>query len=295
MKISIIIPNWNGEGFLADCLSSLKKVNYNNFNVVVVDNGSQDNSVGLIEKNYPSIDVIKNKKNLGFATACNQGIKKAFSHGADAILLLNNDTIVDQDFLSKMAEALDGEKVGIVGSKIYYHDEPKKIWFAGGRYIWWRASGQHKFWMKDEKDNLEGVKDSDFITGCSLLIRKEVFEDIGYLYEPYFLTVEDLDFSILAKKAGWKIKVALDSKIWHKVSFSRDGEFSFSNGYYGTRNRLYFAFRRTNNYLAGIFLLFIVVPLRIIQWTIQRKNKMLYGMILGVKDFFFNRMGKFDN
>ncbi|MDA3840722.1 MAG: glycosyltransferase family 2 protein [Patescibacteria group bacterium] len=293
MKISVIIPNWNGKNFLGDCLDSLRKVNFDNFDTIIVDNGSLDGSLDLISNNYPEVILVKNSENLGFSAACNQGIKYAFDNGAEAALLLNNDTVVDPDFITKMVEALEDDKVGIVGSKIYYYDEPKKIWFAGGRYIWWRVSGQHKLWMRDENKVLIGEEEADFITGCSMLIRKEVLEDIGYLFEPYFLTVEDLDFSILAKKAGWKIKVALDSMIWHKVSFSRDGEFSFSNGYYGTRNRLYFAFKRINNYIGGFFLLFIVVPIRIIQWTIQGKNKMVYGMILGVRDFLLGKMGKY--
>ncbi len=293
MKISIIIPNWNGKIFLGDCLESLKKLKFNNYKIIVVDNGSSDGSVDFIKENYPNVLVISNNKNFGFSAACNQGIKKALDNGAEAALLLNNDTVVDPDFLDKMSETLKDDKVGIVGSKIYYFDEPKKIWFSGGDYIKWRSSGQHRYWMKNDNNYLGGVKDSDFITGCNMLIRKEVFDDIGFLYEPYFLTVEDLDFSVLAKEKGWKIKVNLDAKIWHKVSFSREGEFSFSNGYYGTRNRLFFAFKRTNNFFGGIVLLLFVIPIRLIQWTIQRKNKMVYGMILGVKDFFLNKMGEY--
>ena len=147
--------------------------------------------------------------------------------------------------------------------EVYCYCQPKKIWFGGG----------------------------DFITGCVTLIRKEVFEDIGYLYEPYFLTIEDLDFSWFAQKAGWKIKVNLDSCIWHKVSSSRAGEFSFSNGYYDTRNRLFFAFKRTHNFIGGCVLLFLVLPIRIIQWFLTGHFKMAEGTILGCFDFFRNRLG----
>jgi GT2 family glycosyltransferase len=289
-KVSIVIPNWNGAKYLEECLNSLKEIAYDNYLVVVVDNGSLDNSVSVIKKKYGQVTVIENKENLGFAAAVNQGIKFSINEGCDYVLLLNNDTKVAPDFLDKMLEVFKEEKVGIVGAKIYYYDEPDKIWFAGGRFIKWRASGQHVNWMGGDKPELRGAVDSDFITGCAMLIKKEVFDDIGFFYEPYFLTVEDLDFCYQAKRNGWQIKVALDAKIWHKVSFSRQGEFSFSNGYYGTRNRLYFAFRRTKNCFGGLMLLLVVLPIRILQRSLQGNWQMVKATFLGIKDFFSNKM-----
>ncbi len=290
-KVAIVIPNCNGEGYLKECLKSLNRINYNNFSIVMVDNGSSDNSIQMVKNNFPDVVVITNNKNLGFAGACNQGIKYALENKAGYILLLNNDTIVDPYFLDKMVLAAEENKVGIVGAKIYYFNKPKKIWFAGGKFIKWRSSGKHNYWMKNESKELTGIIDSDFITGCAMLIKKDVFADIGYFYEPYFLTVEDLDFCYLAKKSGWEIKVALDAKIYHKVSFSRQGEFSFSNGYYGTRNRLCFSFRRNNNYLGGFILLFIILPIRLVQWFVQAKFSMIQGAIIGVVHFFKGKMG----
>lgn len=291
MKVVVIIPNWNGQKFLADCLNSLSKITWPNYEIIIVDNSSTDGSVDFIKKNYPSIFLIENKENLGFAAACNQGIKLALKHGTDYILLLNNDTIVAHDFLEKMVTTAESDKkIGIVGAKIYYDDEPKKIWFAGGDFIWWRVSGKHRFWQKLDKPESAGIRLSDFITGCVMLIKKEVFFDIGFFYEPYFLSVEDLDFCWRAKKKGWKIVVNLDAKIWHKVSSSRLGEFSFSNGYYGTRNRLFFAFKRLKNFLSGFVFLLAVLPARLIQWLILGKCQMAKGTIFGIKDFFLGKM-----
>ena len=102
MTVYIIIPNWNGKNFLGDCLKSLEGVEYDNFRIVVVDNGSTDGSVEYIGENYPEVIVLQNSKNLGFAAACNQGIKYSLKKGADFVLLLNNDTVVAPDFLEKM-------------------------------------------------------------------------------------------------------------------------------------------------------------------------------------------------
>jgi len=114
--------------------------------------------------------LIENKENLGFAGGCNRGIKWALKYGADYILLLNNDTVVATDFLDKMVEtAEEDKKTGIVGSKIYYYDQPKKIWFGGGDFIKWRASGKHRFWQKKRFSKIIGSSKSDFITGlCDL-------------------------------------------------------------------------------------------------------------------------------
>ncbi len=292
-KVLIIIPNWNGLEFLPDCLESLFKINYQNFLVCLVDNGSTDDSISFVAKNFPQVYILKNKENLGFAAACNQGIKYGLDREDDYILLLNNDTVVTADFLEKMVAAAKDDKTGIVGAKIYYFDQPEKIWFAGGKFIKWRASGQHVSWQKLDLPAWQGNRNTDFITGCVMLIKKQVFKNIGMFYEPYFLSVEDLDFCWRAKKNGWKIKVVLDARVWHKVSSSRFGEFSFSNGYYGTRNRLGFAFKRTKNYLGGLVLLFLVVPIRLIQWFIDGKPEMAQGMILGVRDFFSGKSGKY--
>ena len=293
-KIFIVIPNWNGAGYLKECLESLKKIDYPSYKVVLVDNGSEDNSIAVAEKLFPGLFTIKNAQNFGFARAVNQGCKLAVAEGADGVLLLNNDTVVKPDFLTRLVKVMDRDpRVGIVGGKILYFIEPYRIWFAGGDFVHWRVSGKHRYWTKRDCSELNGVLDSDFITGCLMLIRKNVFNEIGYFFEPYFLSVEDLDFCYLAGKRGWKIKVELDAEILHKVSLSREGEFSFSNGYYGTRNRLYFAFRRTRNYTGGLVLLFMVLPIRIVQWTLQKRFPMIKGTVLGVRDFFLNKMGQY--
>lgn len=291
--VFIVIPNWNGFTFISECLNSLQQVDYESLNIIVVDNGSSDGSISMLRDKYPGVTVLCNDDNFGFAAACNKGIGYSIEHGADFVLLLNNDTVVAPDFLSKMVGVIESdERVGIVGSKILYFDDPQKIWFAGGDFVRWRASGKHRSWMKIDNDNLSGVVGSDFVTGCNILIRREVFDDVGFLYEPYFLTVEDLDFCVTARDKGWKIMVNLDAEIFHKVSLSRDGEFSFSNGYYGTRNRLFFAFRRSRYYFAGLILLLVILPIRFVQWGIDGKIDMVRGAFYGVCDFFYGKMGE---
>jgi len=186
-KISIVIPNWNGQRFLADCLDFLSKINWPDYQVIVVDNGSTDGSSEFIRNDFPQVILIENRENRGFASACNQGIKWGLKCGADYVLLLNNDTVVAPDFLTKMAEAAEAdEKVGIVGAKIYYFDQPEKIWFAGGDFIQWRASGKHRFWQKQNSAELGGVEPSDFVTGCAMLVKNKFFRILAVFMNRIF-------------------------------------------------------------------------------------------------------------
>jgi GT2 family glycosyltransferase len=293
-KVAIVIENWNGEGYLKECLGSLMNVNYENFYIILVDSGSFDNSVLMIEQKFPRVIIIKNEENLGFSSAVNQGIKRAINDGSEFILLLNNNTVVDPDFLTRMVKVLKKEeKVGIVGCKIYYFTEPNKIWFAGGDFIEWRMAGKYRYRLEKEENRLSGVHDSDFITSCCLLIRSKVLERVGYLHEPYFLGFEDLDFCYQAAKYGWDIKVNLDAKIYHKVSLVGEGETFSLNGYYRTRNRLYFAFVRAKKYFAGFVLLLIIFPARILQGSLEGNWQISKGILLGIRDFLRSRMGKY--
>lgn len=294
-KVSIIIPNWNGEKFIFDCLESLEKVEYGNFSIIVVDNGSNDNSVAILDEKYSEIIVLRNAENLGFSAACNRGIKYALNAGANFVLLLNNDTVVSPDFLKKIVKAGEKNEIGIVAPKICFFNHPNVIWCAGGRFVRWRASCKFLHGRENDRRELSGIRECDYVTGCAMLIKREVFNDVQFFFEPYFLTVEDVNFCYDAKKFGWKTVVDFDSCIWHKVSSSQKGEFSFSNGYYGTRNRLFFAFKVMKNYFGGVFLLFIILPVRIIQWTLEGKYQMVKGIISAIRDFLRGKMGKINS
>ena len=139
-KVYVVIVNWNGRDDTIECIKSVKNISYPNFEIILVDNGSKDNSIDSIKEIFKDINYIENKKNLGFAEGNNIGIRLALNNDAEYIWLLNNDTIVHQDALSAMVDV--GERIpesGILGSKIYYYDKPDFIWFAGATIDWKRA------------------------------------------------------------------------------------------------------------------------------------------------------------
>ncbi len=209
-KVFIIILNYNGKDVVSRCLSSVFKINYPNFEVVFVDNNSTDGSLEAARRNFSKANFIKNEENLGFGAGNNIGFRFALERRADFVLALNYDTEVDADFLTKLiAVASQDEKIGIL-SPVIFDGYTKQVWFSGGEIDWLKMSTQH--WKNVQtKDYWE----SDFITGCSMLIRAEVCKEIGLFDEDYFLYWEDADFSLRAKKAGFKAVVVSASWVDH--------------------------------------------------------------------------------
>jgi len=256
--VSIIIPNWNGIKDTQECLESLKNLDYSNYEIIIVDNGSEDDSVEILNANYPLIKVIENEANLGFAKANNQGILEARGY---YILLLNNDTVVDKRFLSELVKTIEiNNEIGIVGPKMYYYDDPHRLWAAGGGRLNW-YTGRIKILGRNESDDgqYDETKDVDFIAGCALLTKKALFKRIGCLNEKYFAYYEDTDWCIRANENGYKSVYVPTSKIWHKVSASAINIGGFYR-YYNTRNRFWFLrnHKSSNRYLIFLIYFFII-------------------------------------
>jgi hypothetical protein len=294
-KVYIIILNWNGCDDTIECIESLKKVDYPNFTVLVVDNASSDNSIDVIPRKYRDVAFIEVKKNLGFAGGNNIGIKYALDHGAEYILLLNNDTTVEPNFLTEMVKVAQSDtKIGIVGSKIYFYSEPARIWFAGGKLNWLRTKGMHPDYLKiDNKERpAEHPKKVDYITGCCLLIKKDVVKKIGLMSEDYFLYYEDVDWCLRARKAGWRIIFAPAAIIYHKQSQSTR-ERSFPYIYYHSRNGLILGSRfgaTTLTYLLSIW----IFAKQLIKLFIGYNELWARPVIKGVVDFWLRKRGKLE-
>lgn len=134
-KVSIIVLNWNRLMDTSECLETLQKVEYENKEIIVVDNGSSNGSQDYIRRNYHDIMLVENTENLGFAEGNNKGIQLALRNGADYVFLLNNDTIVDRNVIEELIEVAETDiLIGFLGPKIYYYNEPNRIWSAGGDY-----------------------------------------------------------------------------------------------------------------------------------------------------------------
>ncbi len=351
-KVAIIILSWNGWQDTVECLESLQKIDYPCYEIIVVNNGSTDDSMEMIRKwaegsmpidtkfvsfNHTSkpvrciqyerelaeeggdrrekefdklppnrkLTIICTRENLGFAGGNNVGIRYALRKGDfNYFLILNNDTVVAPDFLTRMVQTGEtGEKLGIIGGRIYYYDNPQRIWYGGGRMDLRKALSYHEYYKKTEAElereinlkRLEKVAEATFITGCLMLIRKELLEDVGLLREDYFLSVEDTDFCYRALKKHWQMRINLEAKIWHRVAPSKGGEASSVNTYYKTRNRLFFAFENIEGIERKLVFLFFFIfssLIRMSVWAISGRMQVVKGTVIGVRDFIRGRRGK---
>lgn len=290
-KIGIIIVNYNGEKYTNDCIKSVLKSSYQNYLVIVVDNASTDNSVRLLEEFNNKIVIIKNNENLGFSGANNIGIKYALENECEYVLLLNNDTEIDKELIKNMVDASIKNNNAIISPKIYYYDEPNKIWSAGGGLNWKKGLSFHYGQDEVDKGQFDQQKEIDFATGCCILIHKSVFDKIGFLAEEYFLYFEDTDFCVRAKRAGIKIIYEPKAKLWHKVSSTTGGEESLITLYYGNRNRLYFNNKFNNkNKLYWLSYFYITRLIKFLNWTIKGKIEKIKIISEAIYDYRNGKM-----
>jgi len=220
-RVEIIILSWNGREDTLECLASLAKIDYDNYRITVVDNGSTDGLAGGITGKFPQVNYIYSPVNLRFAGGNNLALKRGLNTETDYFLLLNNDTVVEAGFLREMVKAGEADdRIGLVGAKMYYYDQPDTLWFAGGIADIRRAYMRHLGIGRRDNGSFDKAGEMTFLNGACLLIKAGVLKDIGLLDEDYFLYGEDLDFCLRAAKAGWKLYYQPSAKIRHKVSRS---------------------------------------------------------------------------
>jgi GT2 family glycosyltransferase len=275
-KVSVIILNYNGALDTIDCLISLSKCTYPNFNIIVVDNLSSDDSMFILKEyifeNYENhidstklakvktsctkkteITLIQSGINGGYGFGNNIGIKCALADSADYVLILNNDTIVEPDFLGPLlTSAEEDPTVGIVSSKILYNHDRTKIWFNGGRYSPLSAKIEHINFNETDYGQ-SANQDINFISGCLWLIPARIFEKVGLINDSYFMYMEDLEFCQRVIANGFKLRVNSNSIIYHKVGVSSGGQFSKFSVSYRVQNYFIFCFENFNSKLLCYF------------------------------------------
>lgn len=215
--ISVIIPNWNGIDLLKGCLPSLKNQSFQDFEIILVDNGSTDSSIPWTHMNYPEVIVIELKKNMGFSKAVNYGIKKA---KGDLIALLNNDVVVDKNWLFELNRALSTHQVDFCASKVLFLGKDNLINSCGDSY---GVDGRARNIGFLEKDNGQ-YREKRLVFGasaCASIYRKGLFNEIGLFDPDFFLVYEDVDFSFRAQLAGFKCLYVPEARAYHLGSVTR--------------------------------------------------------------------------
>lgn len=315
IHVSVILLNWNGKDDTLDCLKSLQDLSYPNYDIIVIDNGSTDDSVSAIKQGFPDIALIETGANLGFAEGNNVGIRHALKQNSDYILLLNNDTIVAPDILTAfIIAAEDNPNGGLFTAKMYYHSKPDTLWYAGATWDPDNSVFIHK--GKGEKDDsakYDTLIETDYACGCAIFIRTSILPKLGLMDKQFFLTYEETDWSFRARALGYSVLYVPQAVLWHKVSVSFGGPGSPLQSYFFARNRLLWAERHLSKKeycsvlrysMQEIFAWNVrrpgVNPLKNIYWnlsgSLRRVRKpnaspAIRAKYLGLRDYMLRRFG----
>lgn len=254
-KIVIIVLNWNGKFNSEECFNSLNKLEYDNYKVIVVDNGSEDGSTEYLKQKFPGVRFICNSKNYGFAEGNNIGIRIALEEYAEYILLLNNDTVVDSKLLTELLKtAKSREDIAIVSPKIYHFYKKNKLESAGFILNIIQSKTTPVGYGKIDLGQYNSDREISFSSGCAMFINcKYVRADI---FDPYYFAYcEDMEFCYKIIKAGHKIYYSHKAKVWHKVSASTGGYKSPLSVYLFTKNRFRFV-QKNLSFMKRLFFYF---------------------------------------
>lgn len=238
--VAIVVLSWNGRDDTLECLASLERVRWDPLTTIVVDNGSTDGTSEAVGERFPAATLIRSEENLGFAEGNNVGIRAALEAGADYVLILNNDTIADEGLVEALvAEAERRPDAGALCPMIRYVDPPDLIWYAGARFDP-RAvhNGRHTGYGERDTGQYHAVREIGRATGAAMLVPRRVIDELGCFDSPLFIQVEDVEWSLRMRAAGYRILFVPGSVLWHHVAVASGGERAPETAYYEMRNTL---------------------------------------------------------
>jgi GT2 family glycosyltransferase len=273
-KVCVVILNWNGRDITLHCLEDLRKSDYPEVDCVIVDNGSTDNSTEVIARSFPEVGIVSNTVNVGWAGGSNQGMAWGLAHGADYLLMLNNDAWADPAMISQLVEAatnLQGQAVTV--PKIYLGSDPTRFWFAFGRVNLWTGLFSNPAHNLIDDGRFDCSPEVEYASGCCMLIPKGIVERVGGFDHSFFSYVEDVDWSIRCRRAGFRIVLCPKAKLRHDVSVTGKKRPAMMR-YYLTRNHLW-TLRRHASLLQFVCVL-LLLPLRSM-WRMMRLLRMRDG------------------
>jgi GT2 family glycosyltransferase len=293
LVISVVL-NTNHREDTLQCLTSLNQNTYENHEIILLDNASSDGTVDAVRSSLPDVQIIELQKNLGYAGNNNVGIQVAMEQGADWVFVLNEDTILSPDCISHLVSVGESDPtIGIVGPMVYHHNEPDVIQSAGGLmdkyYRGWHLG-------QDEKDQgqFQQPHQVEWISGCGIMVRRAVIDQIGGIDERFFYYVEEFEWCVRARKTGWQIIHVPQAKLWHK-GVQRNNQPKPSVTYYATRNQLLLLLKHRATPIVWIVTLSQFLR-TLTSWTIKPKWRSKHehrnAMWHGIVDFLHHRWGQ---
>lgn len=287
-KIGIVTVTYNSAKVIDGFMESVIAENHQDFILYIIDNASYDDTLQKIS-NYQSVldcrmFIIGNKENVGVASGNNQGIKKALADGCDYVLLINNDVEFDEQLFQKLLSGLQNHQCHMVIPKMYYYDNPQKIWCAGGYFQWWQGyQSRHYGEGEIDKGQYDEAKKVSYSPTCCTLIDARVFERVGIMDDKYFVYYDDTDFCLRAYENNVVMYYLPEAKLFHKVSSLTGGGTSLFSIRYTTRNRTYFMKKNIRFPLSWMWLLIYQLVI-VFYFVIGKDNRSVY--FLKQKSFF---------
>lgn len=298
-KVFIIVLNWNRHQDTIECIHSIRKINYPRYEIVIVDNGSTDGSEEILRHAFPDIKFIQNGENLGFAEGNNVGIRYALKNGADYTVILNNDTAVDEGFITELVKAAESDSsIGIASSKIYFYDQPDIIWYAGAILDLKTGKSKHIGYNEKDAGQYDTMRETDRACGCSMMISRRACEAVGLMDPEYFCYGEEVDWSLRTRNAGYKVVFVPGSKVWHKISATTGGTGTGYYLYYSVRNHLRLL-KTYQPFTVKVFEIMrdaLVIGRYVFSLFTMNVNKIrgIRNICMGITDYYRGRFGKRD-
>lgn len=218
-----ITLNWRQPHVTLECVQALRAQQNCTLDILVIDNGSGDDSVRVLEQSNLPLDLLELPKNVGFAAANNHGLQLAWERGYDFALLINNDAFAAPDMLERLLEQSSSD-IGLLSPKIYYESDPERVWFAGGRRSPLTLDLLETGRGRLDDPQLMASRDVDYLLGACLLVNLAAARAVGLLDERYFFYFEDLDWSLRFAEAGYRLRLVADARVYHRVAVSTGGE-----------------------------------------------------------------------
>jgi hypothetical protein len=288
----VIVVNYKLKQDTIDCLHSLLSANAILQQVIVVDNHSDDGSVEAFREEFGSaLEVIVSPENKGYPHALNVGIPRAIEKGAKWVLLMNNDTLVAPDFITELQRAAcDNPQYALIGPMILYHAEPKTIWYLGYRALPGTLIGVGSYRGYQDKGQFPSLVPIDFMHGCAMMVRADVFQKIGFFDDTHIIYGDDADFSWRARRAGFKMGAATRAKMWHKIARTM-GRQKPRTRYLRIRNTIFF-YRRYSNWAQMIIMVlftFMRMVVLILGDLVHHRTDLIVPLMHGWADGWSNR------
>lgn len=275
--VACVIVNWNGWRDTIACLDALRPIDYERLLVIVVDNGSSDDSVVRIRTAHPAIHLFESGRNLGFSGGNNLGIQQAMRHEVEYVWLLNNDTQPACGSLRQLVQAAEADvRLGAVGSVLHYASDPQKVQaWGGGRINLWNGYSSHA------TAPLKAGASLDFLTAASMLVRRRALEEVGLMDDRFFLYWEDTELCFRLRQNGWRLGVAPGAVVLHKVNASTNHETGLIDRYF-TASAMRFLSQYSSVPLLSTFLF---LSQRFLHRALTGRVEGIRNVWKGVKDY----------